>query len=330
MSAKRIYCCAFCGENGHTINHCKSPKVKELIDESFCLSSLQEGERERQFEDWMKTLSLVEIKILGLQFNISLWLREKLLRQTVLQVYLFIIQNNKDAISDYVKSVHQMIQDEKDERKRKRENITSITGIDLGRQEAERQEAERQKETEEAERQKETEEAERREAERREAEEEAQREIQREQRRIERQRQDMEREQYTYDIAFQIDNDIMRIENPVLREFAMTNRNTVLHNAIRRYRYQQKNREPKFNIQVKKASIENASCDCPICYESVNTKKSIKTNCDHSFCGECVIKLIDKSNHLDHLNCPMCREKITVFTMYDKCLIDKMSKLIVC
>jgi len=323
MSVKRIYCCAFCDENGHTINHCKSPKVKELIDESFRLSSLQEGEPERQFENWMKTLSLVEIKILGLQFNISLWLREKLMRQTVLKVYCLIIQNNKEVIADYVKSVDQKIQEEKEERKRKRENIISTTNIDLGRQ-REAEEA-HQRETEEIQR-REAEEAQQREAERQEAE----RENQREQRRLERERQDTEREQYTYDIAFQIDNDIMRIENPVLREFAMSNRNTVLHNAIRRYRYQQKNREPKFNIQIKKASIENASCDCPICYESVLTKKSIKTNCEHSFCGECVIKLLDKSNQNNHLNCPMCREKITIFTMYDNGLIDKMSKLIVC
>jgi hypothetical protein len=45
--------------------------------------------------------------------------------------------------------------------------------------------------------------------------------------------------------------------------------------------------------------------DCPICLESIAPKDIITTNCQHSFCSDC----IDKCNNL--LSCAYCRTEIT-------------------
>jgi hypothetical protein len=363
MTTKRIYCCAFCNGNGHTINYCKDPKVNSLVEKAKDISSIEEGDSIFLLDQWLKTLSTVEIKVLGLQYNISLWLREKLLRETVFRVYSIIIENKKkgielhSGIQDFVDSVHKQIKMEKEERKRKKNSTVNVEGEgDLQQQLQDRLrqvEEERLRQVEE-ERLRQVEEERLRQVEEerlRQVEEERLRQVeedrlrqveedrlrqveeervrQREDRRSEREDRRMQREQYTYDVAFEIENDIMRIENLVLREFVMNNRNTVIHNAVRRFRYQQKNREPTFHIQIKKENATTELCDCPICYESVPSINTIKTNCKHSFCGDCIIKFIDKSSTLSELHCPMCREHITLFVAYDKDIMDKVSKWIV-
>jgi len=49
--------------------------------------------------------------------------------------------------------------------------------------------------------------------------------------------------------------------------------------------------------------IKFRNTDCPICYEKLNEKNLIKTNCSHYFCKNCISKL-------EKLSCPMCRQQI--------------------
>ena len=55
------------------------------------------------------------------------------------------------------------------------------------------------------------------------------------------------------------------------------------------------------------------SCDCPICYETVQATGSIYTNCNHGFCVTCIKDLVTsvgKSTEEKKPVCPMCRIEI--------------------
>jgi len=62
---------------------------------------------------------------------------------------------------------------------------------------------------------------------------------------------------------------------------------------------------PKFVIDPSKFTEENIQCDCPVCYE---TAPSVITNCNHSYCHGCIVKMIDSRNV--HVSCALCREKV--------------------
>ena len=47
---------------------------------------------------------------------------------------------------------------------------------------------------------------------------------------------------------------------------------------------------------------------CPICYETIQDKNVIITNCNHTFCSNCILRLNRTSN-----SCPLCRAELTTF-----------------
>jgi hypothetical protein len=56
-----------------------------------------------------------------------------------------------------------------------------------------------------------------------------------------------------------------------------------------------------------------ASCDCPICYESVEPLAAIYTNCHHGFCVTCfkgLVVSVGRSSEEKKAVCPMCRVEI--------------------
>lgn len=60
------------------------------------------------------------------------------------------------------------------------------------------------------------------------------------------------------------------------------------------------------------ASDSNNTQNCPICYEDVNTVNILTTQCKHSFCKTCVVKLLKTRLHDERTpNCALCRENIT-------------------
>jgi len=74
----------------------------------------------------------------------------------------------------------------------------------------------------------------------------------------------------------------------------------------------------------------NKKKECPICLEEVKTINILTTNCNHEFCGECIMKKLDTDRSKCTPNCPMCRRDIK--TMEIKCpeifneFCDKYSK----
>jgi len=58
---------------------------------------------------------------------------------------------------------------------------------------------------------------------------------------------------------------------------------------------------------------DKSSCDCPICYESVEPFAAIYTNCHHNFCVTCIkglITYVGRSTEEKKPVCPMCRVEI--------------------
>jgi hypothetical protein len=56
-----------------------------------------------------------------------------------------------------------------------------------------------------------------------------------------------------------------------------------------------------------------ASCDCPICYETVEPFAAVYTNCHHGFCVTCfkgLVVSVGKSTEEKRAVCPMCRVEI--------------------
>jgi hypothetical protein len=74
----------------------------------------------------------------------------------------------------------------------------------------------------------------------------------------------------------------------------------------------------------------NKKKECPICLEEVKTINILTTNCNHEFCGECIMKKLETDLSKCAPNCPMCRTDIK--TMEIKCpeifneFCDKYSK----
>ena len=61
----------------------------------------------------------------------------------------------------------------------------------------------------------------------------------------------------------------------------------------------------------------NKKKECPICLDEVKIINILRTNCNHDFCGECIMKKLDTDRSKCSPNCPMCRTDIK--TMEIKC-----------
>ena len=67
----------------------------------------------------------------------------------------------------------------------------------------------------------------------------------------------------------------------------------------------------KFSSVYIHANFKNED-DCPICYCYISNSNYIKTNCHHIFCIDCIYQLFETNKfcYTNHINCPMCRNKI--------------------
>lgn len=87
----------------------------------------------------------------------------------------------------------------------------------------------------------------------------------------------------------------------------------------------------KFNITPILNILENDNkdsedvCECAICLgDSVKLKDSVKLNCNHQFCGECVIKTLE-THKSSNLCCALCRATITNITVNNSDNYDKVA-----
>ena len=47
---------------------------------------------------------------------------------------------------------------------------------------------------------------------------------------------------------------------------------------------------------------------CAICHDDMDGKRTITTNCNHTFCADCLLSNIAKAEHSKN-KCPMCRHE---------------------
>jgi Zinc finger, C3HC4 type (RING finger) len=62
-------------------------------------------------------------------------------------------------------------------------------------------------------------------------------------------------------------------------------------------------------MDASRDSPDNGYGECPICLEIM--EKPYNTECDHTFCYECIVGLIN-SNNRSSAGCPMCRRTLTI------------------
>lgn len=65
---------------------------------------------------------------------------------------------------------------------------------------------------------------------------------------------------------------------------------------------------------------------CCICYETKEIKDISQINCNHKFCGSCIIQYISKK--YNDSCCPLCREKIKHIIFQQQSYQDEFLKII--
>jgi hypothetical protein len=57
-------------------------------------------------------------------------------------------------------------------------------------------------------------------------------------------------------------------------------------------------------------------CPCPICFDTLDVKDVVKTNCHHGYCTDCIKNMTTSIKDNTHEpKCPLCRTTITGFTI---------------
>jgi hypothetical protein len=68
----------------------------------------------------------------------------------------------------------------------------------------------------------------------------------------------------------------------------------------------------EIHLSFRKPSVSDTSLDCPLCYESILVTDALYTNCNHSYCVDCVKNLATSIKHKTiKPACPCCRDTIT-------------------
>ena len=93
----------------------------------------------------------------------------------------------------------------------------------------------------------------------------------------------------------------------------------------------------KYNIvavlqaQVEVDSVEAQVCECCICLNNeVNRSEIVKLNCEHLFCGECIITTLKKHNKSSEVKpcCALCRATISQIAVNDSEILTKFQELL--
>jgi hypothetical protein len=84
----------------------------------------------------------------------------------------------------------------------------------------------------------------------------------------------------------------------------------------------------KFTINMIYISKSAAECDCAICYEHTDGDKCVTLNCNHAFCGPCIVGIIKNNNKVIEPSCALCREPIKSITYSDKKFEDDMKEYV--
>jgi hypothetical protein len=78
--------------------------------------------------------------------------------------------------------------------------------------------------------------------------------------------------------------------------------------------------------EIKSEQIEE-TFECSICYNEKMEKDFVHLNCNHQFCGECLISTLKTTQ--SEARCSLCRQTITQISLYDTVVEKEISKYIV-
>jgi len=85
----------------------------------------------------------------------------------------------------------------------------------------------------------------------------------------------------------------------------------------------------KFNISttVLPEKEKEEEEECQICYETKTSHNYIAYNCDHKFCGDCVVSILKTTTKSDP-TCSLCRAVIHNVTIHDNALLEQIKEYI--
>ena len=88
------------------------------------------------------------------------------------------------------------------------------------------------------------------------------------------------------------------------------------------------NMNKDITIQIKEMTEKNEdSFDCAVCLDQKLIFNSLTFDCNHNFCGECVITNIQKDKYVKPLQCYLCRHSVQSINIYDdKNIYDKLKE----
>ena len=70
------------------------------------------------------------------------------------------------------------------------------------------------------------------------------------------------------------------------------------------------NNKYKMNMIYENNPVVVDTCDCAICYDPKSVYDLVTLNCNHAFCGACVVGIIKNKNNVIEPSCALCREPI--------------------
>ena len=84
------------------------------------------------------------------------------------------------------------------------------------------------------------------------------------------------------------------------------------------------NAKYKINMIYEKNAEAVDMNECSICYDTKIGKEFVTLNCNHAFCGVCVVGIIKNNNHVTVPSCALCREPINDVKYADTNFVNKM------
>jgi hypothetical protein len=83
----------------------------------------------------------------------------------------------------------------------------------------------------------------------------------------------------------------------------------------------------KYDIRATLVSNDNneEEHECSICLENVTNKHLVSLNCEHKFCGSCIIKLLKTHNKYEGPSCALCRKLITNVNITNQEIYESIS-----
>ena len=81
-------------------------------------------------------------------------------------------------------------------------------------------------------------------------------------------------------------------------------------------------------VQHKTTSNDDLLEACAICYEDYAANNFVKTNCEHSFCQNCVTGMIQILPENKKLSCPMCRSNINHLSCYTSIITNNLKNIL--